>query len=360
MDDRNVLDFETSNGLKTFEIICTDILSIKNPTDILIISAFQNEYRPFPGTLIADLNSVGINVENLARQPLIDMRSTQHVWMSKKIVSGKTFLRQLACVELSPKKGIFIKMKTVKERIKALFAMLAAAHYAGIPIKNVIMPILGTNAQDYSPKIMAELLLTEGYHALENIPDFKSLQIVEQSHERYNELNVAFNEILGRKSEDITSNFLYEETVQKINQMQQDFIVIKNLCNKTLDKHNLNEIISAFENIGADPRYMVAFKCRRLAEIASIDLLSLRNKSTNENLLQKIDSVCDVYKFSTWTRLYWHLMRVFGNEGVHIKSLIDKKQRRIDYPHPNENDINVLLLCSAEVLKSWRKIREKV
>lgn len=360
MSDRNVFNFETPNGLKTLEIICTDILEIKEPADILVVSAFQNSYLPTHGTLIGALDSAGISVDNLARRPSIDMRNTQHVWMSQKIVGEKISCGRLACVELSSNTKTSLGMNTVRERIKALFAMLAAANYSGIPVKSVVMPVLGAHVQDYSPKLMAELLLKEGYRALENIPDFVSLQIAERNRERYSNLSTAFNAILGRNPEDIAKNFLYEETVNKIKQMQQDFIVVKNLRGKTLDKHNLDEIISSFENIGDDPRYMVAFKCRRLAEIISIDLLSSSNPSLKENLAQKIDRLCNTYKLPVWIRHYLHTMRVFGNEGVHIKALIDKRQRKIDYPHPNENDINILLLCSAEVLKTWRKLREKI
>lgn len=359
MNRKNVFDFESPSGLKSIEITCTDITSIEGIYDILIVSAFQNDYKPLPKTLIGAINGLGINVDMLAQNPYLDMRSTQHVWLSKDVLQEDCKFKRIACVELSPQKGINIKMSHVKKRVSSLFGMLSAANYTGIQIKEVIMPIIGANAQDYSAERMAEIILREGYHALESIPQFQRLKVVEMNPERFDALSLAFNQILGRDESDIVSDVLYESTKKMVRQMKQDFTYLKSMNAIKLDKYNFDMVSTSFESIESDPRYMVAFKCRRLAEIAAIDILNMNNLPTGGNLQQKIERVCSACKLAGWLKFYWHTMRELGNEGVHIKDQIEKRMKTIKYHHPNSNDINILLMCSSEVLHTWRTLREK-
>ena len=46
MFGKNIIDFELPNGLKRIEICCADILEIQETIDILVVSAFQNDYLP--------------------------------------------------------------------------------------------------------------------------------------------------------------------------------------------------------------------------------------------------------------------------------------------------------------------------
>ena len=104
---------------------------------------------------------------------------------------------------------------------------------------------------------------------------------------------------------------------------------------------------------------MIAIYCRRLAEMAAKDLLAVAKKPTSDILNNLIDSVCREYNLAGWESYYFHIMREIGNQGAHIKEKIEKN-RKSRYHHPNENDINILLICSAEILSVWRTLRDKL
>lgn len=357
MRKREIFDFESSHGLKSIEIVCDDILSLSELADILVVSAFQNNYKTLPQTLIGALSTVGIHVASLARIPLLDMRVNQHVWLSDDLGENAKVSRRIACVEFRSRKDTGMEMSVVRERMLSLFAMLSAASYTGIPIKNVVMPILGSNSQDYDSESMAELILREGYHALETIPQFMRLQVIEMNHERYNALRDAFNKILGRDKTDFVADSLYEITKKKIEQMKQDFTYIRNLKTIYIDKKQFDLVAASFDGIEKDPRYIAAIKCRRLAEMAATDLLAWRKYSTKDNLNGKIEKVCGIYSIPKWIKYYWHTMRELGNVGAHVQKLAENGDISMEYHHPNENDMNIMLLCSVEVLHAWRNLR---
>ena len=227
MSKKNIFDFESPSGLKSIEITCADIISIEGTYDVLIVSAFQNDYKTYPKSLIGAISRLGINVKALSQNPYLDMRSTQHIWMSKDIPQEDHKFKRIACIELSIKKGINIKMSHVEKRISALFGILSAANYTGVQIKEVVMPLIGTNAQDYSAERMAEIILRESYHALENIPQFQRFKIVEKNPQKFGALNTAFNQILGRNESDVAADILYDSTKKIVRQMKQDFIYLK-------------------------------------------------------------------------------------------------------------------------------------
>ena len=357
MQKKNIFDFESSHGLKSIEIICDNILSLKEPVDILVISAFQNNYSPLPNTLIGALDTVGINVAFLAKKTFLDIRMNQHVWLSDDLGENAKISRRIACIEFNPRKDVALEMSLVQRRITSLFAMLVSAAYMGIPIKNIVMPVLGSNAQDYAPESMVELILREGYHALETIPQFKCLQVIEVNHERYAALNSAFNKILGRNKTDLVMDDLYNTTKRKLQQMKQDFTYLRNLKTVFVDRKHFDSVAASFDEIEKDPRYIAAIKCRRLAEMAAVDLLASKGGVVPNNLNEKIEKVCGLYSVPKWIKYYWHTMREFGNVGAHVQKAITGGNIKVEYHHPKENDINILLLCSVEVLHIWRNLR---
>lgn len=50
--------------------------------DLLVISAFPNDYTPIRGTLMEALHAQGVSVGELARDKAYDMRETSAFWLS--------------------------------------------------------------------------------------------------------------------------------------------------------------------------------------------------------------------------------------------------------------------------------------
>jgi hypothetical protein len=55
--------------------------------DILVVSAFPNDYTPTPDSLIGALFEKGISVEQLANNKAQDLRETSSCWISQEIIN---------------------------------------------------------------------------------------------------------------------------------------------------------------------------------------------------------------------------------------------------------------------------------
>ena len=67
------------SGLRSFEVWCGDITSIRRSDDrpaydVLFVSAFPGDYTPTPSSLIGALHhSLSLSVEDLAKRPIIEV-----------------------------------------------------------------------------------------------------------------------------------------------------------------------------------------------------------------------------------------------------------------------------------------------
>jgi hypothetical protein len=80
-----------------------DLSSIppEHHVDILVVSAFPDDYEPTPTSLIGALNRQGLSIGELARDKLHDLRKTCAFWISKPIdgPSARWNIGQIACFE---------------------------------------------------------------------------------------------------------------------------------------------------------------------------------------------------------------------------------------------------------------------
>lgn len=86
-----------SGKKKTLSLIYGDMCEVPAEYDVVVCSAFKNDYIPTPTSLIGALKyRKGISVEDLSLNPELDFRP-QGCWLSKE--TGTCF-RRIACVEL--------------------------------------------------------------------------------------------------------------------------------------------------------------------------------------------------------------------------------------------------------------------
>lgn len=157
MNQRNIFDFETNQGIKRLEIQHGDILQCQEQFDVLVVSAFQDDYQPIAETLIGGLKNIGIDVARLAENPEYDLRSNQHIWLSRQLPEQLPF-RRIACIELSPKENVSLQLKTIRKRLASLCGLLVGANYINCAVTKIMLPIIGTNMQNYSAAEMVRLL----------------------------------------------------------------------------------------------------------------------------------------------------------------------------------------------------------
>jgi hypothetical protein len=88
-------------GQKNWLEICVgDILDCESmEVDVLVLSAFPDDYAKTEGSVIGKLSEIGVDVERLARCKERDMRKTWSCWVSREIRGASQPVRRIVCFE---------------------------------------------------------------------------------------------------------------------------------------------------------------------------------------------------------------------------------------------------------------------
>src|SRR5436305_11949872 len=71
----------------------------RESVDVLIVSAFPDDYEPTPTSLIGALARVGVSVEKLAQAKEVDLRQFSSCWLSRPIGRPGVHFHRLLCFE---------------------------------------------------------------------------------------------------------------------------------------------------------------------------------------------------------------------------------------------------------------------
>jgi hypothetical protein len=140
--------------------------------DVLIVSAFPNDYLPTPTSLIGALDAKGLSVAKLASDKLHDLRETSAFWISRPIAGAAARLNigQVACFE---PRTLGSPPEVVGNLFRGLFPFLTES-------KNqvVAMPLLASGDQGWSREKMLRSILDAATHWLARGLPIKELKIV--------------------------------------------------------------------------------------------------------------------------------------------------------------------------------------
>jgi hypothetical protein len=156
------IDAGTSE-IRRIELLSGDLAEIPNKhrVDVLVVSAFPNDYQPTPTSLIGTLAAKGLSVADLARSPEADLRDNFSCWLSRKVTArprGCSFHRVLCFEPLA--RG------SPPELVGDIFRALAPFVYAEPSIRSIAMPILAAGDQGYSISTMLPPMLDAAVHWL--------------------------------------------------------------------------------------------------------------------------------------------------------------------------------------------------
>ena len=179
------LDYSKGADEKRIHLVVGDICDFAEPVDLLVCSAFKRDYLPLPRTLIGALSiQKGISVETLAQNPELDMRD-MGCWISKE--TGTCFSR-IACVELLSLQERGDQTRATDKLLKSTFTTLRflceQADIREIPLRNMVMPVLGTGSQRIDINYVAPALLSQACQILTVVEQLKDIYIVERNPEK--------------------------------------------------------------------------------------------------------------------------------------------------------------------------------
>lgn len=198
----NLLDSIRVHGAqdKRIELYRGDLteLSADEAFDLLVVSAFPNDYIPTRSSVIGALDRKGLSVATLARTKEVDLRVNFSCWLSSEFSlreSGLRF-RRILCFEPLVRGR---PPEVVADIFRALAPILAERQ----DIKSVALPVVAAGDQGYSAAEMLTPILDAALHWLENGLPLDCIKVITHSEESARE---AVAVLTKQKAEYLRSN----------------------------------------------------------------------------------------------------------------------------------------------------------
>lgn len=141
--------------------------------DVLVVSAFPNDYYPTETSLIGALDRKGLSVANLARDKEVDFRESLSSWLSKDLLRGhpKLGFRRILCFEPRTR-------GQAPEVVGDVFRAIMPFALGDPPIRSIAMPVLAAGDQGYDSEVMLTALFEASVHWLERGMPITVIKIV--------------------------------------------------------------------------------------------------------------------------------------------------------------------------------------
>lgn len=326
----NVVGVETVFGLKTLELVAGDVTQLQS--DLLAVSAFAGSYLPTPQSVIGALKrDHGLSLREEARRPAIDLRRQFGVWVTQPL-RGLPFARVI-CVE------IVGAVQDPGEAIQNLFVGLAVLEAMGIEVRSLAMPVLGTGDQGIDPDKIVPPLLAKATEALRRSLSLERIQVAAFKQADAEALSAEIDKQFGARTVRLPGRELVPALLKEI---EQTCVKLRGTASG-LEAKLLEEIRqSVSQNPSATDIGVIA---RKMAEFVVDAQLGQRQ---GIDLFQKINNLGSIH-VAPWIVTYLHMLRVVGNEVVHIRDVPERKPAGLA-----EDDMALCLFCVLRVLQFWQ------
>ncbi len=328
-------DIDTRHGLRVVEVWWGDVTRLAFDADVLVVSAFRDDYLATSGSTIGSLHRVGVSLRDLAASPAIDLRSTTGAWLSEPV--GSLGIGRILCVEraigdLDP--GAFI-------RRGLLTLSILDAVDAGSPQspsgRTVAMTLLGTGDQGLGEDAVTALIdgARETLHRAVNLA---RLCLVVYEEARAARVADLVNQALGVTAVAPDATALSRAVMAALRDAYRNVDRSQPFwreATRELDEVTREAPVARSIEIGIHGRRFVELLVRRLAK-----------KKGSDHLCTAIDAIAKTGEVAPWIVSYMHAMRSIGNEAAHAKEV---KARRPE--HPSGADAVHALFCLERLVR---------
>lgn len=204
--------------------------------DLLVVSAFPNDYLPTRSSLIGALNLKGLSVSALAQDKEVDLRQSFSCWLSKEIhpVDPGLQFRRILCFEP-------LVRGRPPEVVGDIFRSIMPFVYDDPPIKSIAMPVVASGDQQIPLEVMFAPLLDAAVHWLAHGIPVETIKIVEYWRAKAERLREVFVELKSQyagSSAEQSTGFSYDLFVSYSHQDRTEVeFLIKGLQVSSPDVH---------------------------------------------------------------------------------------------------------------------------
>lgn len=334
----NVISVPTPSGVKSIEIHNDDITDLSWSVDIIVFAVFKGRYNPREGTIIEGLEAnCGVNVKELAEEPLHDLRSDLNTWVSRPLEIER--VGNLLCIE--GMNDVYETTGNVEELIADLFGALSVADFRGVKIDSVAIPIVGIGRLGVSPDAVIEPLMRKTIEMLEKVSSVKNVYFVHRRSDIVALIDQQINQLLKREGAEVANLFEDKMIKETLASLSIELLQIKEsgLTAKSID--DLLEKITQ----GIIKPYEFGALSRRILEMCLKSILgySENGAETINDMLRELNK----YNVSKWVYSYAHLIRGFGNSSSH-----DESQKTVPSEY-NEIDMRIMVSLLKRFLQFY-------
>jgi hypothetical protein len=160
--------------------------------DLLVMSAFPDDYIPTHSSLIGSLSRRGVSVAELAADKEVDLRRFSSCWLSREISRPDLHFRRILCFE--PRfRG------RAGEVVGDIFRSIIPFTTSQPPITQIAIPLVASGDQGELPEAMLEALVDAAVHWLSVGLPLERIKIV--LHKSVQSLGEAFARVKQRLSQ---------------------------------------------------------------------------------------------------------------------------------------------------------------
>ena len=242
MQKRREVLLDSQFGKKKLCVYEGDIIEYKDTINILTISAFPYHYKPVQGTMIHALKSnKGISVEDLAKNPKLDLRKLCGCWVSKKLSQTKenANIRRIGCIEMPHEQMANCSVEDMLlSRLQSYYKALDLLQINNVSVRHIAMPLLGTGNQKFDPKMIAYPMIHEAIQFLKRSPYTEEIVFIERRREKAELFISAIDQSYMLSQEEQSSSQYHENIMVFISYASSDRHIADLLCKK-LEEHNI-------------------------------------------------------------------------------------------------------------------------